>query len=602
MRPDSASTRAEVAVDEALWWLHKNQNREAGYWNNPTDNRSDYRPAAAAGAVQALLTNGHRPEGDPTEDPYVETVNRGFDYLFSTLQTRAMTPQPYGNPDTNGNGLGLEVYANRGYQQGMIIDVISSTQHMLGMARTGIAGVKGAFYFDIVTDMVDALIFGQNDSTDRGGWRYDWNYGSSDNSISQWGAISLLAADNHFGIKTPAWVMEENKRWLAASFIDGYYCYRPAERYPWSDTVWHATQPSALIQMAVNNIYVTNAVWRTAEMTIADNWDSVYGDAANRNYYALYAVTKAMRLARPRPVTYLEKTFLDWYNDDARGVRQKLLSHQAADGSWAAWYSDRSLALNTDLSTAWAVMMLTPTLFSQAPVPVITAPPVWGYGAPLTASAQNSFHVDPSRRLVSYEWDFDGDGTYDYQTADPLDPAAQWTYPDPHPDVDGDPPTAFTIRLRVMDDSQPPQTAVSTFTLTVAELQYDADGDGIADAWERTYWGDLTTATAHSDFDGDGFSDLWEFLAGTDPTDATSLLIIENLVPFAVQGQGALITWRSVPNRFYRLDRSTNLLLEGGGFMPVTSGVPGRAGASTTTLTDPTPPPPPVFYRIHAEQ
>jgi hypothetical protein len=70
--------------------------------------------------------------------------------------------------------------------------------------------------------------------------------------------------------------------------------------------------------MAVNNIYVTNAVWHTAEMAIADNWDSVYGNAANRNYYALYAVTKAMRLARPRPVTYLEKTFIDWYNDDTR--------------------------------------------------------------------------------------------------------------------------------------------------------------------------------------------------------------------------------------------------------------------------------------------
>jgi len=699
MRPDTASTRAEIAVDEALWWLHKNQNRASGYWNNPTEGRTDYRPAAAAGAVQALLTNGHRPEGDPTEDPYVETVNRGFDYLFSTLQTRAMTPQPYGDPDTNGNGIGLEVYANRGYQQGMVIDAIASTQHMLGMARTGIAEVKGAFYFDIVTDMVDALIFGQNDNADRGGWRYDWNYGSSDNSISQWGAISLLAADNHFGIKTPTWVMEENKRWLAASFINGYYCYRPAEQYPWSETAWHATQPSALIQMAVNNIYVTNAVWRAAEITIADNWDSVYGNAANRNYYALYAATKALRLARPRPVTYLEKTFLDWYNDDTRGVRQKLLTHQAADGSWSAWYRDTGSALNTDLSTAWAVMMLTPTLFSQAPVPVITAPPVWGYGVPLTASARNSFHIDSSRRLVSYEWDFDGDGTYDYQTADPLDPAAQWTYPDPHPGVDGDPPTAFTIRLRVTDDSLPPQTALTTFTLTVAEsprapyaeaggpyiatinepctvsgagsydidptdfitlyewdlnldghpeissphpetnliftvlgdrtiglrvwdngvmngdtklasewayalisvVPYDADGDGIADAWERAYWGNLTTATAFSDFDGDGFSDFSEFLAGTDPTDATSLLIIENLVPFAVQGQGALITWRSVPNRFYRLDRSTNLLLEGGGFMPVTSGVPGRAGASTTTLTDPVPPPPPVFYRIHAE-
>lgn len=699
MRPDTASTRADIAVDEALWWLHKNQNRTEGYWNNPTEGNTGYRPAAAAGAVQALLTNGHRPEGDPTEDPYVETVNRGFDYLFSTLQTRTVTPQTYGDPDTNGNGLGLEVNANRGYQQGMVIDAIASTQHLLGMARTGIAGVKGAFYFDIVTDLVDALIFGQSDGTDRGGWRYDWNYGSSDNSISQWGAISLLAADNHFGIKTPAWVMEENKRWLAASFVNGYYCYRPSEQYPWGETAWHATQPSALIQMAVNNIYVTNTVWRTAETTLAENWDSVYGNAANRNYYALYAMTKAMRLARPRPVTYLEKTFLDWYNDDTRGVRQKVLSHQEANGSWSVWYRDSGSGLNSDLSTAWAVMMLTPTLFSQAPVPVITAPPVWGYGTPLTVNAENSFHIDSSRRIVSYEWDFDGDGTYDYQTADPRDSAAQWTYPDPHPGVEGDPPAAITLRLRVTDDSLPPQTAASTFMLTVAEpphapyaeaggpyictvnepcavsgagsydidpsdfitlyewdldldgapeiispqpatnllftvpgdrtvalrvwdngvmnggtnrvsewayalvsvLAYDADSDGLEDAWERAHWGGLNVATASSDADGDGFSDLSEFRAGTNPTNAASLLIIDGLVPFAVEGQGVSITWRSVPDRFYRLDRSTNLLLEGSGFMPVTSGVPGQAGAGATTLTDPAPPPPPVFYRIHVE-
>jgi len=161
-----------------------------------------------------------------------------------------------------------------------------------------------------------------------------------------------------------------------------------------------------------------------------------------------------------------------------------------------------------------------------------------------------------------------------------------------------------TIGLRVWDNgvmNGDTKLASEWAYALISVVPYDADGDGIADAWERAYWGNLTTATAFSDFDGDGFSDFSEFLAGTDPTDATSLLIIENLVPFAVQGQGALITWRSVPNRFYRLDRSTNLLLEGGGFMPVTSGVPGRAGASTTTLTDPVPPPPPVFYRIHAE-
>jgi len=135
----------------------------------------------------------------------------------------------------------------------------------------------------------------------------------------------------------------------------------------------------------------------------------------------------------------------------------------------------------------------------------------------------------------------------------------------------------------------------------VSVLAYDADSDGLEDAWERAHWGGLNVATASSDADGDGFSDLSEFRAGTNPTNAASLLIIDGLVPFAVEGQGVSITWRSVPDRFYRLDRSTNLLLEGSGFMPVTSGVPGQAGAGATTLTDPAPPPPPVFYRIHVE-
>jgi len=59
------------------------------------------------------------------------------------------------------------------------------------------------------------------------------------------------------------------------------------------------------------------------------------------------------------------------------------------------------------------------------------------------------------------------------------------------------------------------------------------------------------------------------------------------------------VTWRSVTSRLYRVDRSTNLLLQGNGFQPLTSGVPGQAGA--TTVTDAAPPAPPVFYRIQTQ-
>lgn len=50
----------------------------------------------------------------------------------------------------------------------------------------------------------------------------------------------------------------------------------------------------------------------------------------------------------------------------------------------------------------------------------------------------------------------------------------------------------------------------------------DTDGDGISDAWEIQYFGNLTTANATTDFDKDTYSDFVEFEAGTDPTDKDS--------------------------------------------------------------------------------
>ena len=52
----------------------------------------------------------------------------------------------------------------------------------------------------------------------------------------------------------------------------------------------------------------------------------------------------------------------------------------------------------------------------------------------------------------------------------------------------------------------------------------DLDNDGLSDAWELQYFGNLTQ-TAAGDFDGDGVSNLDEFRRGTDPTDPNSVNI-----------------------------------------------------------------------------
>jgi len=49
-------------------------------------------------------TQGHR---RLRRDPYVETVRRAMNYLLYCTQSRAISVQSAGNPDTNGNGIGL---------------------------------------------------------------------------------------------------------------------------------------------------------------------------------------------------------------------------------------------------------------------------------------------------------------------------------------------------------------------------------------------------------------------------------------------------------------------------------------------------------------
>ena len=83
----------------------------------------------------------------------------------------------------------------------------------------------------------------------------------------------------------------------------------------------------------------------------------------------------------------------------------------------------------------------------------------------------------------------------------------------------------------------------------------DADGDGLPDAWELAYFGNTTNAVATADADGDGLSNRDEYLAGTDPTNALSVLKIvltttnANVLRFVAQS-----------NLSYTVQRRTNLI------------------------------------------
>ncbi len=81
----------------------------------------------------------------------------------------------------------------------------------------------------------------------------------------------------------------------------------------------------------------------------------------------------------------------------------------------------------------------------------------------------------------------------------------------------------------------------------------DADGDGMDDAWETTYFTN-TSRNGTGDFDNDGMTDLAEFLAGTNPVLATS-----NLRLAIVRRAPDVLSFNAASNKTYTVEYKTNL-------------------------------------------
>jgi len=490
MQTKSLQVEVNVAIDEGLWYLHKNQTRSSsngidyGNWSS----FSGYYGITPAN-VNAFEVNGHLENANyvTNPNPYVETVTRGMHSLFTYLTPISVGSQtnPDGTftPDGNGNGRAIQInqsYPN--YQTGMFMDAVVASGTPNAVASTGPANINGQKYLDIVQDMVDWYSYCQHDSnyTDGGGWGYNCNSDYNDNSVSQWAAIGLLAAERNwgtYGITIPAPVKAWNQAWLVTDQDPntGEFGYNQRGYYPWGP---YAVTPSGMVQMVWNGIgrgNVGNPIWDKSETFIRDNFASSNTSAYYNikvYYYGLFSFTKSMLLQQPPIVMLQSKTAgvnpIDWYAaekdanpetvNNTNGVARTLVNAQAAGGSWSGHYYDGN---QNPFETAWAIIMLNRTIFSSgAPVAVAKATPNPAVAfQTITLDGGASFQQDIARKIVKWQWDVT---PVNNQCNNFTLSGAQVT-------TSYNAVGLYPVCLKVTDDSSPtPLTATTTITINVS--------------------------------------------------------------------------------------------------------------------------------------
>lgn len=493
------AVKVNVAIDEGLWRLHKDQVRDTlpdgtphGYWPyNPWGD--DWTVSATGASTEAFEIQGTLPDGNPDEDPYVETVQRGLNYLLNQMHSFPVSQDPtycpLGNPDVNGNGIGLCCYTDNWhsmYESGIALMTLASSGCPNCVAATGNPDVVGRTYLEIAQDMVDYFAYAQSDPATgvyRGGWRYYGNYGQSDNSVSQWPVIGMEAAEVNFGLAgllVPQFVKDELSLWIDYIQNDSSGGSGYTDPNGWVNV---AKTGGLLCEMKfVGDTTASGRVQNAAEF-IYNNWNTDPEHFPSNSYYAFYSVMKGFRLLGINTIHPInDPSGFDWYGDPEMGYAQYIVNDQQADGAWYwGYYSEHPL------TSAWAILTLKKTVVQPGPVAdagpdVPSHPPL----IEITFDGTGSYHRDPSRSIVKYEWDF-GDGSPPEEG-----PIVTHAYPavfNPDGTIDWDATTDdYTVTLTVTDDNSPALTDSDTCVVHITPPPWPpvADANGPYTAYECT--------------------------------------------------------------------------------------------------------------------
>ena len=372
--PARADNGKEEAIAKGLEWLAAQQDDTTGAWN------LDYYPVAST-AFAVLKFEHHAKkilEIDPFDDTYTYKANivAGLKYIFEHAVCVDINDEPADNPDVNlVNGMGVyfmspaasEWWERPMYETGIVMMALEASCHPEFEVDVLLSCVHNWTYLDVMKDTVDYVAWAQNDEPNpgRGGWRYGaYDDGTisgpglfpdgkdSDNSVSQWPVLGLMAAEA-WDVYAPDWVGTElENHWLAYSQS---FPKPPGNGgFGYTDNTGPniALTASGLTQLTYCGVTTDDPRWGAAAQWICENWGG-FGDL-----YSMYGVMKAAMTAQPEIIwDFCGHMWQEEYDE-------WLIANQVLpDGYWTGGYGPDGGRL---LATEWALLIL------QKVIPPIT--------------------------------------------------------------------------------------------------------------------------------------------------------------------------------------------------------------------------------------
>lgn len=365
----ATDVRVDMAVDDALWYLHTQQQR-ALFGDGAPGYRQRYGFWSAGSATSwyaqctvadAFLTAGHRPSGSYATDPYVDTVERAVNLVLTQAAPQIIGAQSGGRePDTNGNGYGLMLNGQDNVSQAAsCLTMLARTETPGAIAVVGNATrVRGRTYAALAQDAADWLAWAQNDPEHgvyRGSWYFFANVGlaNADPGFQGLPALALGSAEATMGTSVPAWVRTELALWVAyarnttASIRNGGW----GLEHPNDGFVGIPNTGAALLNATFTGMPSTHPVHRAGVGFMHRIWEQTAfsGTQWNTNLghgRTMYTVAIGLRASEPAVTRVTDWDYVsgaptassfDWFYSRSTpklGYALHFVNRQAANGSW----------------------------------------------------------------------------------------------------------------------------------------------------------------------------------------------------------------------------------------------------------------------------